>query len=169
MISVHAIRVRVSLVRSRCWRVDVSHHGGPVTSGKHGGRGQSLLQLLFLFSVLGPSVLKPYLKHRHPHCPMQKHPLPFQVITNSFYHYVYSVWVYKIFGKVWPFKTLQGKRIPLCARKYILDDKFNYSGPCVMFLGTMIEGKSVTHPAPIPVPAPIPALRLNACRIYIYI
>lgn len=151
MVSVHAIRVRVSLVRSRGWRVDVSHHGGPVTSGKHGGRGQSLLQLLFLFSVLGPSVLKPYLKHRHRHrhCPMQKHPLPF----SSHYKLVlslYSVWVYKIFGKVWPFKTLQGKRIPLCARKYILDDKFNYSGPCVMFLGTMIEGKPVTQPASMP-------------------
>lgn len=141
MVSVHAIRVWVCLVRSRGWRVDVSHHGGPVASRKHGGRGQSLLQLLFLFSVLGPSVLKPYLKHRH--CPMQNTVSPFQVITNSFYHYGC---VYKIFGKVWLFKTLQGKRIPLCARKYILDDKFNYSGPCVMLSGTMIEGKSVTHP-----------------------
>lgn len=160
MVSVHAIRVWVSLVRSRSWRVDVSHHGGPVTSGKHGGRGQSLLQLLFLFSVLGPSVLKPYLKHRHRHCPMQKHPLPF----SSHYKLVlslYSVWVYKIFEKVWPFKTLQGKRIPLCARKYILDDKLNYSVPCVMFLGTMIEGKSVTQS----LPRWLPASRLNECRL----
>lgn len=86
----------------------------------------------------------------------------FKVITNSFYHYG----VYKIFGKVWPFKTLQGKRIPLCARKYILEDKFNYSGPCVMFLGTMIEGKLVvTHPATMP------AVRSNSCctqSLYIF-
>lgn len=136
MVSVHAVRVWVSLVRSGSRGVDVSHHGGPVASGKHGGRGQSLLQLLFLFPVLGPPVLKPYLKHRH--CPMQKHCIsPFQVITNSFHRYGVHI---KYSVKVWPFETLRGKRIPLCAGKYILDDKFNYSGPCVMFSGTMIEG-----------------------------
>lgn len=113
--------------------------------------------MLFLFSVLGPSVLKPYLKHRH--CPMQKHRLPF----SSHYELILSLWcVYKIFGKVWPFKTLQGKRIPLCARKYILDDKFNYSGPCVIFSGTMVEGKSVTHSVSVPI-------RSDACIRIIYI
>lgn len=136
MVSVHAIWMWVSLVRSGSRRVDVSHHGGPVASGKHGGRCQSLLQLLFLFPVLGPSVLKPYLKHRIVQC--KNTVSPFQVITNSFHHF--GVYI-KYSGKVWPFKTLRGKRIPLCARKYILDDKFNYSGPCVMFSGTMIEGK----------------------------
>lgn len=83
MVSVHAIGVWVCLIRSGGRRVDVSHHGGPVASGKHRGRGQSLLQLLFLFSVLGPPVLKPYLKHRH--CPMQKH----VILSPSSCTYIY--------------------------------------------------------------------------------
>lgn len=64
MVSVHGVRMWVTLVRSGRRRVDVPHHGRAVASGQHSGRGQSLLQLFLLLSVLGPPVLKPYLRAR---------------------------------------------------------------------------------------------------------